>query len=195
MSGFWPDDIPATQALSPREIMERAGIELSRRTTILTVSIQENRLTDRIVLGFTVKNEIYLFEFNLFEASHRLDQSYPVVIDPPESDIPEFLKRERYVPGSPPFLPIFIKPELTDILKGTPGRVIKNEWVCATPAEFTEKLKKLFALDHVKSRIISLQALKTTQKPSERGAESTEEEPLEGEAENDLEPQPGESPE
>src|SRR5208337_2260168 len=153
MSGFWPDDIPATQALSPREIMERAGIELSRRTTILTVSIQENRLTDRIVLGFTVKNEIYLFEFNLFEASHRLDQSYPVVIDPPESDIPEFLKRERYVPGSPPFLPIFIKPELTDILKGTPGRVIKNEWVCATPAEFTEKLKKLFALDHVKSRI------------------------------------------
>jgi len=175
--------------------MERAGIELSRRTTILTVSIQENRLTDRIVLGFTVKNEIYLFEFNLFEASHRLDQSYPVVIDPPESDIPEFLKRERYVPGSPPFLPIFIKPELTDILKGTPGRVIKNEWVCATPAEFTEKLKKLFALDHVKSRIISLQALKTTQKPSERGAESTEEEPLEGEAENDLEPQPGESPE
>jgi hypothetical protein len=195
---FWPDDINSAEVISPREIMERAGDELSTRTQILTVSIYETHLADRIVLAFTVKNEKYLLELNLFEASHRLDQTYPVVIDPPTSDIPEFLRRERYVPGKPSISTLIRGPMFSEVLGGTSGHYVKNEWVCATPAEFTGKLKNLFALDYVKTRIISLQAPTTIQKPSERVAGSIEEHLLEGEQgtkdEDELEP-PGETSE
>ena|SRR5271157_3093502 len=84
-----------------------------------------------MVLVFTVRNETYSMEFNLFQASHRLDQGYPVVIDPPSSDIPEFLRRERYVPGKPALSSIMhpLGVNLEEAMKGTPGRYEENEWV------------------------------------------------------------------
>jgi hypothetical protein len=75
------------------------------------------------------------------------------------------------------------------MIEGTSGRYVEKEWVCATPAEFTEKLKKLFALDHVKTRIISLQA-PTIGKPQEAVAEDAKEESLEGENESGPEDGP-----
>ena len=169
---FWPNDIFADDVISPRDIMMRAGDELNTRTKVLSVSIRENRLTDRVVLGFVVNNNTYSLAFNLFEASHRPNESYPVVIDPPASDIPEFLRRQRYIPGSPGLMTSRVIP--LHVLEGTPGKTVTNEWVCATPAEFTEKLKKLLALDYVKANIVSLLAPTPVHEAAQTQSESTE---------------------
>ena len=153
---FWPTDIFTADNRSPREIMERAGAELSSGTKVLTVTIRETRLTDRIVLAFVVQNEAHSLEFNVLEASHQTDRTYPVVIDPPASDIPEFLKRERKIRGSPGITTL--SEFSLSITGGTPDKIIKNEWISATPQEFREKLKKVFSLDFVKSNIVSLLA-------------------------------------
>ncbi len=187
---FWPNDIIVERNNSPRDIMMRAGDELSIRTKVLSVSIRESRLSDRVVLGFIVENEAYSLEFNLLEASHRPDQSYPVVIEPPPSDIPDFLKRERYIPGSPGLG--FTSKALSMVIEGSAGRTVENEWVCATPAEFTEKLKKVFALDHVKSTIVSLQAPTAVNEPPTNLSDSTEPRPSEGEHGNEAEDEPPE---
>jgi hypothetical protein len=186
---FWPDDIAAADAISPRQIMKSAGDELTHRTQVLTVSVDENHLADRIVLAFRVINTEYLIDFNLFEVSHRLDQTYPVRIDPPASDIPEFLQRKRYVPGQPGLATGALSLNIQAFTQGKPGKYVENEWVCVTPAEFKEKLKKLFALDHVKTRIISLQA-PAIEKTQDGVAESTKEEPFERENEGGPEDEP-----
>jgi hypothetical protein len=183
---FWPNDIIVERNNSPRDIMMRAGDELRTRTKVLSVSVRENQLSDRVVLRFIVKNEAYSLEYNLLEASHRPDQSYPVAIEPPASDIPDFLKRERYIPGSPGLM---AHSALTmHILGASPGRTVKNEWVCATPTEFTEKLKELFALDYVKSNLVSLQAPISVREPPKSLSESTE--PHYSGEENEAEDEP-----
>ena len=153
---FWPTDIFANNNQSPREIMERAGAELSSGTQILTVSIRETTLIDRIVLAFIVQNETHSLEFNVFEASHQLNRTYPVVIDPPTFNIPDFLKRERKIRGSPGIKAL--SGISLSVFGETPDSIIKNEWISATPQEFREKLKKVFSLDFVKSNIVSLLA-------------------------------------
>ena len=154
---LWPSDIVIEKDNSPRDIMNLAGRELSTLTkNVLSVSIRENSLSDRVILRFIVENKAYSLEYSLFEASHQLNQSYPVVIEPPVFDIPDFLKRERHIPESPGFLSA---PALAMHITGaSPGRTVKNEWVCATPDEFRDKLKSLFAQDYVKACVISLQA-------------------------------------
>lgn len=165
---FWPDDINAEEAVSPKDIMEIAGHELSSRTKSLIVSISHTSLPDRIVLGFIVKSLMHTMDLNLFEVSHRPDLSYPVVIDPPSSDIPEFLRRERRVPGTNFRMPA----NLGSILQGTPDQIVKNEWVCGTPTELRAKLKHLFAQDYVKVRVMSLLTRTTSNKTTESIAKS-----------------------
>jgi hypothetical protein len=186
--GFWPNDIIVKQDNSPRDIMRRAGEELMASTGVLSVAIRETLLSDRLVLRFIVQNQTYSLEYNLFEASHRPNQSYPVVIEPPASDIPDFLKRERYIPGSPG---LTAHSAVTMyLLGGSSGRTVKNEWVCATPAEFTEKLKELFALDYVKSNLVSLQAPAAVKAPAKGLSDSTEPPYSEEEDESEAEDEP-----
>ena len=153
---FWPNDIFAGELLPPHAIMKRAGEELRTLSrSVLSVSIRETRLPDRVVLSFIVKNDAYKLEHNLFEATYQPGRTYPIAIEPPATDIPEFLIRKRFIPGTSGFP--FSSMSLT-ILGASPGKTIENEWVCATPQEFLEKLKTVLALDHVKSIIISLLA-------------------------------------
>jgi hypothetical protein len=180
---LWPNDVFVEQEKSTRDIM------ISARTKhVLSVAIRARRLTDRIVLGFIVTNETYSLEYNLFEASHRPKLPYPVVIDPPVSDIPDFLKRERSIPGSPGLTAH--NSDITMKILGTPATTVKNEWVCATPDEFTEKLKALFAMDYVKSNIVSLQAPTSVEEAPNSQSESTKSqdpvEELENETEDEL---------
>lgn len=133
---FWPDDINAEECDSPRDIMQLAGDELANRTGRLVVSIVESQLEDRTVLAFEVTNSAFALELYLFEVSHRLDQAYPVAIEPPASDIPEFLKKERYVAGTPGVLKHLPTSVMMESFQGRPGRYVTNSWVCATPTEF-----------------------------------------------------------
>lgn len=150
---FWPDDIFADDIVPPQLIMQRAGDELISKTSVLKFYIRETKLSDRIVFGFVVKNAKYDLEFNLFEASHRTDQTYPVLISPPKSDIPDYLKRERYIPGKPGISAATLS---LSVFGGSAGYTVENKWVCGTPKEFADKLKDVFALDHVKAIVLSL---------------------------------------
>ena len=100
---FWTDDLFDEANVSPKDILKAAGDELTARSKILSYTIRENELPDRTVLGFIVNNPSHTWSYNIFEASHRPHQSYPILIDPPKSDIPEFLQRKRYVPGQAGF--------------------------------------------------------------------------------------------
>lgn len=155
---FWPDEINSNEVLSPREIMNEAGEELENRTGKLAVVIQESRLEDRVVFAFWVTQRESKVTLNLFEASHQLNKPYPVAIVPPEDDIPGFLKEKRYVSGTPGISAVTAvqRAVMQQVTGGTPGRYVENEWVCATPTEFEEKLTELFSEDYVKVRIISL---------------------------------------
>lgn len=152
---YWPDDILTVEYLSPAEIMRDAGAELEGHRIDLKVSIDQTRLDDRVVLAFNVSRPEIDTTINLFEVSHLPDQAYPAVIDPPKLNIPEFLKKERFIPGKPGHVMHEIRKAM---LEGTPGRTVKNEWVCATPGEFQSKLKELLSQDSVKSLIVSLLA-------------------------------------
>ena len=145
---FWPDDITTEELRSPAKIMSDAGQDLKDRTGTLTVSIKESQLEDRVVLAFHVEG--VSSTLNLFEASHRIGHAYPVAIVPIASDIPDFLKGERWVSGKSGVVGLALH------IQGTPGKYVKDEWVCATPAEFREQLTELFSKTYIKSLVISL---------------------------------------
>ena len=163
---FWTDDINTDEVRSPSDIMADAGEELESRTGKLTVSIVESQLEDRVVFAFEVMQLESRATRNLFEASHRLDQSYPAVISPPAPDIPEFLKKERYIPGQPRDSAVSVAANFRRMVEGTPGRFVENEWVCVTPVEFKDKLTELFSKDYVKVQIISLLATTRSEEDS-----------------------------
>ena len=174
---FWPNDIVREVKKTPRQIMREAANELQSHTEVLSVEIPEIKFPDRLVLQFLVRNKAYDLEFNVFEASHRPSQSYPVVIKPPDSDIPDYLKRERLSLGASISAAISAKPllhhlEVSQTVLGT--NIVRNEWVCATPSEFKDKIKKLFALDHVKSNIVSLLAPSTSDEAEDEPIEESE---------------------
>lgn len=144
---FWPDDINTDEVRSPKEIMHQAGEELTERTGKLTVAIQETRLDDRLVLAFEITNRDSGQLLNLFEAIHRLIEPYPVAINPPKDNIPEFLKSRRYIPGSPGILGLssMSSAALKVLTESSPGRYVDNELVASTPTGFRDKLTKLLA--------------------------------------------------
>ena len=55
-------------------------------------------------------------------------------------------------------------------MAGSPDKTVLNEWVCATPSEFTEKLKKLLESDYVKAKVVSLLAPMSSEAPPVPGA-------------------------
>ena len=152
---FWPSDLFAKDIRSPMEILQSIAEELASQTPDLKADIIDTPVEDRVVISFNITNIKYGLIRNLFEVTHRPDQSYPVVIQPPASDIPDYLKRKLVIHGSPGFSGIGA--DLASRL-GALGhtRTIENEWVCASPHEFKEKIKKLLALDHVISILYSL---------------------------------------
>ena len=153
---FWPDEINVDEVRSPHDIMKEAGDELESRASRLDVRIASKKLDDRVVWSFEVSHPAAGLTLRLFEASHQLDQTYPVVIAPPSSDIPEFLRRKRYVPGQPGSFSGL--KAFRALAEGAAGHVVTNEWVCGSPSEFEKKLQILFSEDRVKSRIISILA-------------------------------------
>lgn len=156
---FWSDDISAVDAVSPFEIMEAAAKELEDQTGALSVEVQVTNLDDRTVLGFEITNLTNQRKLKLFEAYHRRDHAYPAAIEPPLSDIPEFLKRKRLVGGASPLAGL--TPPGLGVLAGLAGESrtwIENEWICATPAEFRKKMTSLFAEEYVKAMIFNLLA-------------------------------------
>lgn len=168
---FWPTDIDSQEIASPNDILMQAATELTKRTRKLTAMIRESTLDDRVVLAFEVINTATLRTLNLFEVAHRVGIYYPLVINPPASDIPEFLKKKRFVAGTPsPFQRHEVVRALSG-LSGTPGYYVDNEWVCSTPMEFSKKLTDLLSQDYIKAKVISLLA-DSSQEANDEGNEA-----------------------
>ena len=145
---FWSTDLKVENAQSPRRILKEMAAELQQLTG-LRVNIAEDRLNDRIVLGFVAQNSQTQDSVRLFEVSHQAQQPYPARIDPPSVELPSFLKRERYEPG---LLEIPVVETLTK------GRTVVNRWICSTPKELRKMLADLAESSEVKSRIVNLVA-------------------------------------
>lgn len=142
--GFWSAEIRAADVREPIEIMQDAADELTAYNDMLAVTIPHTELTDRIVYAFNVTNAARMTQ-KLFEVTARKEEPYPAVINPQTVELPEFLKKRRYVPGN---YDTGCEPD--------DGYYVDNEWVCVTPAEFKAKLEQLLAEDHIKSRVLSL---------------------------------------
>ena len=145
--GIWSADLRVENVRSPRKILDQAAQDLHTMNGLL-VAIEESRLTDRVVLRFVAKNETSNRSLGIFEVSHGLEYSYPVRIDPPDQQLPDFLKRKRYIPVP------------GDSIRSTniEGQTVVNEWICTSPSEFQKKLEELAGNSVVKARILSLVA-------------------------------------
>lgn len=93
----------------------------------------------------------------LFSVTHRPKHPYPVAIQLIEEDLPRFLKKSYYKPGSKG--PLDNRRDVYDVtstLFGKPGHTVSNEWVADTPSEFRKKLANAFNSGAIKSEILNL---------------------------------------
>lgn len=158
---FWPDDITEDELRTPREILQAAADELGQKVTRLHADIVERQSGTRITLSMVLTCSNTNIQVSLFEVLHEKGTPYPALIDAPTESmsIPTYLQREQYIPGKPSLLAPQNWSQMLaryEHVAGTPGRWVENEWVCATPAEFSEKLTKLLARDDIKVQIVSL---------------------------------------
>lgn len=147
---YWPEEITAEDVRSPREILEEAVNELEQRNAKLSASVKTTLVGDRLVLSFVVRHRTLRNAAKLFDVVHRPHASYPVSIEAPEFELPDYLRRERQPVATGP-LHGSTSPE------GLPSTVAHtNEWVCSSPKEFETKLIKLLRREDTVSRVISV---------------------------------------
>lgn len=149
---LWPKEIFSRNLDTPFDIMNLAAQELEKGIPTLSACVLEETVMGQNVLKFLVKNSSRAIESVLFEVSHRPSLPYPASIDPlADDDLPDYLLRERPIK----------RPRMTSDAAGRlPTDQIhttKNEWICASPNEFTAKLKKLLATDSLQIKILGLQ--------------------------------------
>jgi len=154
MSDYWPDDLDLTDTRSPLEILESVRKEL--------IAMSGNRLTLDFAGTETSDNRVsmpvYAREVSsrrtatLFEVTHLRGLSYPVRIIPVTEELPDFLRKEYWEPKSGR------SSDLSPILQSMVGVGMKvtNEWVCDTPAEFSDKIQKMLKRSEVKRAILGL---------------------------------------
>lgn len=134
---------------TPKDVLLEVAEEMANSSSRLKAKVTESALNDRVVFGFEVSTtDSPPLGARLFEASHRLEGSYPVLIVPPTDDVPEFLRKKKTIKGNVAALTsAFI-----------PDKVVENFWVCSSPSEFRSKLEELLSQDRIKYRILSLLA-------------------------------------
>lgn len=149
MSGFWPAGIDLMDTASPLEILITAQNEWEKSSGgKLTLAFQEAHTESGHAMiivhaKFIPGNRTATF----FSVVHRLKAPYPVLIQPDEENLPDFLKKNYRTVG------------IGEIgTRAFYGREIENKWVSDTPKEFRSKLKDVLNLGSVKSVVLSLLA-------------------------------------
>lgn len=165
---FWPDTLTEEELRAPAELLHDAAEELEERISKVKVQLPIAELDDRLVIGFEVRHRSSGATLRLFEVTHRKVEAYPALISPPADNIPDFLARKRYVPGTLGLGSAYLSHSavMKVLTGGTPGEVVENPWVCGTPGEFRKKLRELLAMDIVTARLIALISTKPAQSTS-----------------------------
>lgn len=158
---LWPEDIKYEDVISPEEILNYQAAQLEARTNGLLVGdIVKHVGEDRITLGFEVQARLTDKRVRLFGVQHREEYEYPVAIQPPNEELPDYLKERVYeqsfgdVIGSVARAtkPILMATEIAT----APGKWVQNEWVASSPEQFTKKVEELLSRPAVKAIVISL---------------------------------------
>lgn len=157
MSNFWPSSIDLGDTQSPMEILNDAqkewDSESNGQLTLVLQTTESESGNDLIYVHakHVPKNRT----ITIFSVVHRPKSPYPVTIFPEDKNLPNFLKKSYYIPGTKP-LPFGASMALQLGQLETKGRDVVNEWVCETPFEFRRKLGEVFNLGFVKSAILNL---------------------------------------
>ena len=151
MSNFWPKGIELSDTQSPMEILGTAKDEWESNSggaLTLVLQMAESKSGNSMIIVHAKHNPTNRTA-TLFSVVHRPKAPYPATIQPREDDLPNFLKKSYYKPG------IDIS-AVTGFAGGIQGRIVENEWVSNTPAEFRAKLEEVFNLGVVKGQILNL---------------------------------------
>ena len=155
---LWPQDIGSEDVLTPEEILKAQADAIQARTNgLIRGEILRHETDDRIVLGMEIVSLRVDSRVRLFEAQHRREFEYPVAIKSHQSGLPQFLKREYFVPGRSTLASVVSTLGAIDVaFKGASGEWQTNEWVANSPIEFTDLVGKILGTSEVMSAVISL---------------------------------------
>lgn len=157
---FWPPEITAEKVESPAEILRKIGCELTERVSFLECKITISDQDDRRVLGFEITNSDNHRVLRLLEVVVSLKYNYPCSINPPTLELPSYLMRKRVIPASAGMLgggiALAINAAAIGALGPTPEKTVENEWICASPGEFSRKMEIILSGDAVKCQLLNL---------------------------------------
>lgn len=157
----WSEDIKYEDVISPEEILKYQANQLEARTNGLLVGeIVKHLGEDRITLGFEVEATLSSKRVRLFEVQHREEYEYPVAIQPPNEELPDFLK-DRVYQQSFGDLARSVAKATKPVLMGSdtalaPGQWVQSEWVASSPEQFTTKVEELLSRPAIKAIVLSL---------------------------------------
>lgn len=160
---LWPDDLRVEEVVAPEEILQEQADYLTKRMGSLILGFVEKSISEnRIDLKFIVKSNRFDAQYCLFTVMHRKEFDYPVAIDPPDIDLPNYLKKQYYQPSVTESVSDALKAgnqfNTLGLLLSSSGKTIENAWVAATPKEFSDKIGVILKSAEVRSVIVSLMA-------------------------------------
>lgn len=167
---LWPTDLVAEDVLGPQDILEYQANLLTRRmNSLIQGQVVRTDTGDRVILGFEVFAPKIDMTVRLFTVHHQSDAEYPALLVPPDDDVPGYLQEQTLIPGHPEqkipsvmktINSIWSKDYMGEdtIVPAREPRIQVNEWVAASPEQFTNKLERILNSSTVKAAIISLLA-------------------------------------
>lgn len=157
MSDFWPVGITLSDTQSPREILEAAQEDWRTNSDgLMDLVLQDTESeSGNPIIVVHAKHVTDNRTATLFSVIHRPKHPYPVAIQLIEEDLPRFLKKSYYQPGSKGLL----DSTSSSSLFGQPGHTVSNEWVADTPPEFRKKLASALNSGAIKGEILNLVSL------------------------------------
>jgi len=183
---LWPTDLVAEDVLGPQDILEYQAKLLTRRmNSLLQGQVVKTDTGDRIILGFEVNAPKIDVTKQLFTVQHQSDAEYPVLLVPPDDDIPRYLQEQVLIPGQPErripsvmktLNSVFQNEHMNEdtIVPAEEPRLLVSEWVAASPEQFSNKLERILNSSTVKSAILSLLAKSQRSQASANPPESPE---------------------
>ena len=155
---LWPSDLVPQEIVTPHQIMTMQANALNARMNgLVKAEVKSLNQDQRVSLRFEISSATSSQRLMLFEAAHRHDFAYPVALFGPTGNLPSFLREKHYEPSVSELLStVGTVGKFSDILSSK-GRWVANESkICATPQEFTERLKELLASVEIRSAVMSM---------------------------------------